>query len=119
MAKVFAESKKDSLGLRDILGPGAAVGLLVVLIAAEPDLGTAFMPGAPLPDRGLPGRPAPAAIARRWSWSMVVVGGLGWMFALKDYQKTRIYSFLDPNLDPQGRGLPEDPVRRSRWARAA
>src|SRR5438552_924581 len=42
VAKIFAESKKDSLGIRDILGPGAAVGLLAALIAAEPDLGTAF-----------------------------------------------------------------------------
>jgi rod shape determining protein RodA len=32
------------------------------------------------------------------------VGGLGWRFALKDYQKTRIYSFLDPSLDPKGAG---------------
>ena len=35
---------------------------------------------------------------------LVVVGGLGWQFALKDYQKTRIYTFLDPNLDPKGAG---------------
>lgn len=42
VAKIFAESKKDSLGLADIIAPGAAVGLLAVLIAAEPDLGTAF-----------------------------------------------------------------------------
>ena len=28
VAKIFAESKKDSLGLVDIIGPGAAVGLL-------------------------------------------------------------------------------------------
>src|SRR5207245_106750 len=33
-----------------------------------------------------------------------VVGGLGWLFALKEYQKTRIYTFLDPSLDPRGAG---------------
>src|SRR5262249_61771684 len=42
VAKVFAEMNRESLGLREIAGPGAAVGLLAVLIAAEPDLGTAF-----------------------------------------------------------------------------
>ena len=36
--------------------------------------------------------------------AMLIVGGLGWRYALKDYQKTRIYSFLDPSLDPKGAG---------------
>ena len=30
--------------------------------------------------------------------------GLGWQFALKDYQKTRIYTFLDPEPRPRGAG---------------
>ena len=33
-----------------------------------------------------------------------MVAALGWTFALKDYQKARIYSFLDPSLDPRGAG---------------
>src|SRR3989442_14180798 len=41
VAKIFAESKKDSLGIRGILGAGAAVGVLAAPIAAAPDLGTA------------------------------------------------------------------------------
>ena len=35
---------------------------------------------------------------------LAMVGGLGWHFALKDYQKARIYTFLDPSLDPKGAG---------------
>jgi rod shape determining protein RodA len=34
----------------------------------------------------------------------LVVGGIAWQFALRDYQKTRIYTFLDPSLDPRGAG---------------
>jgi rod shape determining protein RodA len=34
----------------------------------------------------------------------IVVGGLGWEFVLKEYQKSRIYTFLDPSLDPRGAG---------------
>jgi rod shape determining protein RodA len=103
LAKVFAESKKESLGLTDILGPGTAVGVLALLIAAEPDLGTAFTL-VPLLlvtafMAGLRLRAIGAAFL-----VMAVLGGLGWMFALKDYQKSRIYSFLDPNLDPRGAG---------------
>jgi rod shape determining protein RodA len=103
VAKIFAESKKDSLGIRDILGPGAAVGVLAALIAAEPDLGTAFtlvplfVTGAVLAGLRLKAVLVLLAVG-------IVVGGLGWEFALKDYQKTRIYTFLDPSLDPRGAG---------------
>lgn len=103
VAKVFAESKKESLGLADLAGPGAAVGLLFLLVAAEPDLGSAvcllpiFLAGAFL-----------AGLRVKSILSLVVVGllvgGLGWQFALKEYQKVRIYTFLDPSLDPKGAG---------------
>ncbi len=103
VAKLFAESKKESLGLSDILGPGAAIGLLVVLIAAEPDLGTAFtlvplfLVVAFL--AGLRLRAIGAVFL-----AGLVVASLGWMFALKDYQKQRITSFMDPQADPKGAG---------------
>jgi rod shape determining protein RodA len=103
VAKVLADSRKESLGLGDVASPGAAVGVLVLLIAAEPDLGTAvcllplFVTVAFL--AGLRMRAVVGVMA-----VMVVLGGLGWQFALKDYQKTRIYTFLDPSLDPRGAG---------------
>jgi len=103
VAKVFAESKKETLGLQDIVGPGAAIGLLAVLIAAEPDLGTAFcLVPLFLTVAFLAGLRMKAVL---WVFLvMLVVGGLGWQYALKDYQKTRIYTFLDPSLDPKGAG---------------
>jgi rod shape determining protein RodA len=103
MAKIFAESKKDNLGLLDIIAPGAAIALLAALIAAEPDLGTAvtlvplFLTAAFLAGLRVKAIAGLALV-------MLVVGGLGWKFALKDYQKSRVYSFLDPNLDPKGAG---------------
>jgi rod shape determining protein RodA len=102
-AKIFAESKKDSLGLRDVFWPGAAVGLLCLLIAAQPDLGTAFtLVPIFLSAAFLAGMRMKAVAGLVVAG--VVVGGLGWMFALKDYQKERIYSFLDPSRDPRGAG---------------
>ena len=103
VAKLFAEAKKETLGLFDLIVPGAAVGLMAVLIAAEPDLGTAFtlvplfLTVAFL--AGLRMRAIAGVVL-----VMMVVGSLGWMFALKEYQKSRIYTFLDPNLDPRGAG---------------
>jgi rod shape determining protein RodA len=103
VAKVFGEMRKDRLALQDVLQPGLAVALLALLIAAEPDLGTAFclvplfLTVALL--AGLRLRAVALLVV-----VMLAVGGLGWRFALKDYQKTRIYTFLDPSLDPRGAG---------------
>jgi rod shape determining protein RodA len=103
VAKVFSESRKESLGLLDLIGPGAAVGLLVVLIAAQPDLGTAVCLLPIFFTVAFLGGLRPKAIA--WlALAMLVLGGLGWQFALRDYQKERIYTFLDPSLDPKGGG---------------
>lgn len=102
-AKVLSESRKESLGLMDVAAPGAALGLLALLIAAQPDLGTAFcivplfFTAAFL--AGLRMRAVLTLLA-----VLALVGGLGWRYALKDYQKSRIYSFLDPSLDPKGVG---------------
>ena len=103
VAKLFAEAKKETLGHIDLLVPGAAVGLMVVLIAAEPDLGTAFtLVPLFLTVAFLAGLRVRAILGV--VLVMLVVGSLGWMFALKEYQKSRIYTFLDPNLDPRGAG---------------
>jgi rod shape determining protein RodA len=102
-AKVLGESRKESLGLFDVAAPGVALGLLALLIAAQPDLGSAFcivplfLTIAFL--AGLRMRAILGLLA-----VMALVGGLGWRYALKDYQKSRIYSFLDPSLDPKGVG---------------
>jgi rod shape determining protein RodA len=101
-AKVFSEMRHESLGLREVALPGAAVGLLALLIAREPDLGTAaclvplFLAVAFLAGLRMRAVLGLAAV-------MVLVAGLTWPF-LKDYQKTRIYTFLDPSLDPRGAG---------------
>ncbi len=102
VAKIFSEYRQETLGLVDLAVPGAAVGLLALLIARQPDLGTAvcllpllftvaFLAGLRLR--------AVAALAL----ALVVAASLTWPF-LHDYQKTRIYTFLDPSLDPRGAG---------------
>lgn len=102
VAKLFSEYRQETLGLRDVALPGAAVGLLAVLIARQPDLGTAaclvplFLAVAFLAGLRMRAVMGLAAV-------MLLVAGLTWPF-LKDYQKTRIYTFLDPSLDPRGAG---------------
>jgi rod shape determining protein RodA len=102
LAKVFSEYRQETLGLRDVVLPGAAVALLIFLIAREPDLGSAaclvplFLVVAFLAGLRMRAVAGLAAV-------MLVLAALTWPF-LKDYQKTRIYTFLDPSLDPRGAG---------------
>jgi rod shape determining protein RodA len=102
MAKIFSESRMETLGLRDVLAPGLAVGVLAALIAREPDLGTAaclvplflavaFLAGLRMKAVVALGIVAVVAVAVAWP-------------NLQDYQKKRVYTFLDPSLDPQGAG---------------
>ena len=103
LAKVFAETKKDRLGLRDVLAPAGAVALLALLVAAAPDLGTAacLLPSL-VAVAFLAGLRLRAVLGLLLA--LALVSGLGWRYALKEYQKARIYTFLNPNLDPKGAG---------------
>jgi len=102
VAKIFSEYRQETLGLLDVALPGLAVGLLSALIALEPDLGTAacliplFLAVAFL--AGLRMRAVLGFVA-----VMLLLAALTWPL-LKDYQKTRFYTFLDPSLDPRGAG---------------
>jgi rod shape determining protein RodA len=102
---------RESLGLRQFVEIGLLAGAPVVLVALQPDLGTAliFVPIvlAALLMGGV-----------RWKVILVVLllGLLlapGLWLVLEDYQKERIRTVLDPERDPAGYGYQ---VRQSRIA---
>ena len=103
LAKYFAAVKKDQLGTSEVLITGIFAGIPLVLIALQPDLGTAATIGI------VYGTMVLLAGVRK---KLLLIGAfivalalpLGWFFALKDYQKERVYSFLDPARDPRGAG---------------
>lgn len=98
-----ARPKPESLGILELLIPLLIIGIPFALIAKQPDLGTALLIGfigcSVLLFVGV----------RRY---IVVLGlilstmgaVLAWNFALKDYQKNRIETFMDPGKDPRGTG---------------
>jgi rod shape determining protein RodA len=103
-ARILAESRKETPDLRDVVGPGAAIGILALLIAAEPDLGTAF---CLLPLflvvvflAGLRGR----AFATLFL-ALLLSGGLAWTFA-KEYQKQRVNTYVARYLRVVVQSLP-------------
>lgn len=112
LAKIFAiiwmaywaEKKKHILlhGIRELLFPAAVICIPVVLILLEPDLGTAsivaFISTAMFLMLG---------IKRK---TLLTLGGLFiaglpflWL-GLKEYQRQRVLTFLDPARDPLGSG---------------
>lgn len=102
LARMFSESRKESLGVGEVLSPGIAIALLAALIAVEPDLGTAFcLVPLYLAVAFLAGLRMRSILGLFVAFAVVV--SIGWQFA-RPYQKERVYNFLDPSRDPQGAG---------------
>jgi rod shape determining protein RodA len=102
LARFFAEVRTDELSLQDLIKAGLLVGVPLVLILKQPDLGTALVlipmliVGAFL-----------AGLQWKHAVAIVLIGLLmlpvGWHF-LKPYQKERVTSFLHPEEDAKGSG---------------
>lgn len=111
LASILEKDDQPLLSRRTIALASAAVGIPAVLILAQPDLGVALtlLPflAAALFFGGL---------KARW-WAVLVLGGAlvagsSWFF-LKEYQRDRIRTFLDPSLAARGAGYQ---VRQSKIA---
>ena len=102
VAKYLAELKSDRLEARDLLRLSGFILLPMLLVKEQPDLGTALT--------YLPILAIGVLIAGlRWQHIATIALLLGlfawpaWM-TMKDYQKARVMTFVDPGRDPQGAG---------------
>jgi rod shape determining protein RodA len=110
VATFFAENKRGARAWQD-LGAGAIfLAVLGLLIAREPDLGTAVTL-VPI----FLGIAFVAGMRVRLLVVLAIAGALtapvAWTFALKDYQKSRIQTFLDPEQDARGAGYQQIQAR--------
>jgi rod shape determining protein RodA len=110
LAKLFGDSRRGTLSRSDVLIAAALTAVPVLIIARQPDLGTAvtlvpvllataFVAGMPLRIFGI------AALAA------MLLTPIAWRFALQDYQKERISTFLDPSQDAKGAGYQQIQAR--------
>jgi rod shape determining protein RodA len=110
LAKFFGESRRGAITNVDLLIAGALAAVPLIIIARQPDLGTAvtllpiflvvaYVAGMPMRILGI----------------VALVGALAapvaWKFALQDYQKERISTFLDPAQDAKGAGYQQIQAR--------
>ena len=107
LASVYGRSNSGPRSLRDWLVGGAVVALL---IARQPDLGTAvtLLPVC-LTIMVFAGLRVRALITL--ALLAVLATPLVWAYGLEDYQQRRISSFLDPEQDPQGAGYQQRQAR--------
>jgi len=95
--------KKKVYGLRDLLIPGVLILLPFLLIAKQPDLGTALT----VVTIGL-SMLLFVGIELRFLSIMMFLGTVSiypiWQFFLKTYQKQRLLILLNPEADPLGTG---------------
>ncbi len=106
LARYFAKREpEDERGfyLRELIVPFAIVGVPVVLVATQPDLGTAIL-------ITFVGMSVLFCVGIRWqSLAILAIAGalalpVAWNYVLKDYQKDRVRTFLDPERDPKHTG---------------
>jgi rod shape determining protein RodA len=109
LAKYLGDNRSSLNGFDLAIG-GALTLLPLALIARQPDLGTAvtlvpiFLAVASLAGMRL-------RILGVLMLGALLAAPIAWRFALKDYQKTRISTFLDPSQDAKGAGYQQIQAR--------
>jgi rod shape determining protein RodA len=103
VAKYLSDMKAQTLEWKDLAKLGALVGIPMLLVMKEPDLGTSLT--------YIPVLVCGVLIAGlRWKYLLIIASALivilpiGYHF-LKPYQKDRLVSFIYPDRDPKGTGF--------------
>lgn len=103
VAKYFADLQQRELSWPDFIKAGAMVGVPMLMVLAQPDLGTAltYLPIAVI---GL----FLGGLRTKQAVIVLLIMGLllpvAWIKVLKPYQKERLTSFMNPDADRQGSG---------------
>jgi rod shape determining protein RodA len=103
LAKYFADARQREATVADIVKVGLIAGVPFLLIIAQPDLGTALTL-VPIAFMAL----FLGGLRFKHLMVIVVVAALvvpvAYKFVLKDYQRERLTSFMNPEADPRGSG---------------
>ncbi|MCX6550001.1 MAG: rod shape-determining protein RodA [Acidobacteria bacterium] len=103
LARLFGESRRRTPTGHELAIGGVLTAIPLVLIARQPDLGTAMTLVPILLGIAIVGgmRLKVAGILLALA---IVATPVVWSYGLKDYQKGRVLTFLDPWRDPRGAG---------------
>jgi len=102
LARLFSDREPRPFGIRGMAMPGVLIGIPVVLIALQPDMGTAAT--------FIPILAAMAWVAGLKLRTIAWLGGAAaavaplWYLTLRPFQRARLTSFLNPDADPLNTG---------------
>ena len=103
LAKYFSRRHIEIANIRHILVSGVYAGIVFILVAIQPDFGSAIIISLIWL-----GMVLLSGISRRHLFTVIAVGAVAfsglWLFGFQDYQKTRILTFLHPLADIRGAG---------------
>ena len=102
VAKYFADLHQRELSWSDFIKAGAIVGVPMLMVLAQPDLGTALT-YIPIAIMGL----FLGGLRAKQALVVVLLAGLMMPLAwhvLKPYQRERLTAFMEPDADPQHSG---------------
>lgn len=103
LAKYFSRRHMEIGDFRHVLVSGLYAGIPILLVLVQPDLGTAVILGAVWF-----GMILVSGISKKHLALILLVGVIAaailWVFALRDYQRERIVSFINPAADIRGSG---------------
>jgi rod shape determining protein RodA len=103
LAAVYGDVRRGARTMADLAVGGVLLGVPLLLILRQPDLGTAVTL-VPV----FLGITFVAGLRVKWlviaSIVAVLLSPVAWAFVLEDYQKERILTFVDPSKDPRGAG---------------
>ena len=103
LAKYFSRRHTEIRNIRHILVSGGYAGAVFVLVALQPDFGSALIIFAIWLGMVLASGISKWHLASLFLAGTVVLGGL-WLFGFHEYQKERILTFLHPLADIHGAG---------------
>jgi rod shape determining protein RodA len=110
LATQFGDARRSARTNGDLFAGAVFVAVLFGLIARQPDLGTAV---ALVPV--FIGMAFVAGLRLKFLVVLAIVALLAspvvWRYALQDYQRARISTFLDPEQDPRGAGYQQIQAR--------
>ena len=102
VARYLSDLKGDRMAPRDLSILGGLVAVPTILVLKQPDFGTAMTYLAILVAGVF-------LVGLKWQHTIILVASIGLILPvgyslLRDYQKARLLSFIDPSRDPKGSG---------------
>ncbi|MCH2535045.1 MAG: rod shape-determining protein RodA [Bdellovibrionales bacterium] len=104
IARILSQkSSYNGLGFKDLLLPGVLTLIPFALTVKQPDLGTALLIASTTLSLLIFVRLKRSILVTACLIGIITLPAV-WSFGLKDYQKGRILTFLNPGRDPHGAG---------------